>query len=155
MLIKYLIYAFMAIVLSAAAYQVISGYFGAGRTGNYLKVRRKKDSRPACCYRILPIYKLILRRMRILYSVMLVLHIILPLFYAVIFSALSVLSEGVKWWSTDKNGLRESVLVMWQDQGYSTAVFVVIVIIAEILLVLINIFVFPLVFDTAVKIFHG
>ena len=145
----------MTVVLSASAYQVLSGYFGAGRTGNYLKIRRKKDSRTAYRYRILPVYKLILRRMGILYSLMLALHIFLPLFYSLIFSVLLALSDNINWWSTDKKGLKESVFVMWQDAGYSTVVFVLMLLFAGLILILINILVFPLVFEIAVKIFHG
>lgn len=152
---KYFIYLFMTVVLSASAYQVLSGYFGAGRTGNYLKIRRKKDNRTAYCYRILPVYKLILRRMGILYSLMLALHIFLPLFYALIFSVLLALSDNINWWSTDKKGLKESVYIMWQDAGYSTWIFLLMILLSELFLVLINILVFPLVFEIAVKIFHG
>ncbi len=144
----------MAIVLSAAAYQVISGYFGAGITGNYLKIRSKKDNKSIYCYRILPIYRLIFRRMRILYVIMLVLHLIFPLFYAFIFSVLLALSDDINWWSKDRNGLKESVLIMWQESGYSTAVFIFIVIAAEAVLLLINFFLFPVIFDLAVKLFH-
>ena len=151
MLIKYLIYVFMAIVLSAAVYQIFSGYFGAGRTGNYLKIRRSKDR--GIGYRILPIYKIILRRMGILYSIMLVLHMVFPLFYALVFSALVILSEDIRWWSTDERGLKRSVLLLWQDVGYSTRIFLLIISLALIALVIINLLVFPFVFDLVVSIF--
>ena len=151
MLIKYLIYVFMAIVLSAAVYQIFSGYFGAGRTGNYLKIRSSKDR--AIGYRILPIYKIILRRMGILYSIMLVLHLVLPLFYAFVFSVLVMLSDDIRWWSTDERGLKRSVLLLWKDAGYSTRVFLLIILLALITLIVINLLVFPLVFDFVVSIF--
>lgn len=51
--------------------------------------------------------------------------------------------------------LRVSRGMTQEDAGYSTGVFVISVLIAELILILINIFVFPLVFDIAVKIFHG
>ena len=142
----------MAIVLSVAAYQVFSGYFGAGRTGNYLKIRRSKDR--AIGYRILPIYKVILRRMSILYSIMLVLHLVLPLFYAFVFSVLVLLSDDIRWWYRDERGLNRSVLLLWQDVGYSTRVFLLIILLALIALVVINILVSPLVFDLVASIFE-
>ena len=151
MLIKYLIYVFMAIVLSAAVYQIFSGYFGAGRTGNYLKIRRSKDR--GIGYRILPIYKIILRRMGILYSIILVLHIIFPLFYALVFSVLLLLSDDVQWWSKDERGMKRSVLLLWQDAGYSTRIFLLILFLAVTALTVINLLVFPLVFDFVVGIF--
>ena len=121
MLVRYIIYIFMAVVITASVYQILSGYFGAGRTGNYLKIRRSKDR--GIGYRILPIYKIILRRMGILYSIMLVLHLVLPLFYALVFSVLILLSDDIRWWSTDERGLKRSVLLLWQDAGYSTRIF--------------------------------
>lgn len=141
----------MAIVLLAAVYQIFSGYFGAGRTGNYLKIRRSKDR--SIGYRILPIYKIILRRMGILYSIMLVLHMVLPLFYALVFSVLILLSDDIQWWSKDERGLKRSLLLLWQDAGYSTRIFLVIVLLALIALVVINLLVFPLVFDLIVRMF--
>lgn len=151
-IISFLIKIFMLLVLSAAAYQVFSGYFGAGRTGNYLKIRSSKDR--GIGYRILPIYKIILRRMGILYSIMLVLHIIFPLFYAFVFSVLIILSDKIEWWSRGKDGMRESVLLLWQDAGYNTRVFLLIILLALIALVVINILVFPLFFDLVVSIFE-
>ncbi len=150
MLIKYLIYAFMVIVLAAAIYQVFSGYLGAGRTGNYLKIRGSRDQENG--YRILPVYKLILRRMRILYIIMLFLHIIFPLFFAFVFSVLVILSDKVEWWSRDDKSLRESVLLMWQSAGYSTWVFLCILFVAGFTLLLVNLLVFPIVFDIAVRL---
>ena len=151
MLVRYIIYIFMAVVFTAAVYQIFSGYFGAGRTGNYLKIRRSKDR--GIGYRILPIYKIILRRMGILYSIMLVLHMVFPLFYALVFSALVILSEDIRWWSTDERGLKRSVLLLWQDVGYSTRIFLLIISLALIALVIINLLVFPFVFDLVVSIF--
>ena len=151
MLVRYIIYIFMAVVITASVYQILSGYFGAGRTGNYLKIRSSKDR--GAGYRILPIYKIILRRMGILYLIMLVLHIIFPLFYALVFSVLILLSDDVQWWSKDERGLKRSVLLLWQDAGYSTRIFLLIILLALIALVIINLLVFPLVFDLVVSIF--
>ena len=144
----------MAGVIAAFVYRIFSDFFGAGRTGNYLKIRKGKDSF-RYGYRILPIYKLILRRVKLLYIIILVLHICLPLFYAFGFSVLLMAAKENPWWQTDENGSKQSVFVLWQDAGYSTVVFAISVLIAELILILINIFVFPLVFDIAVKIFHG
>ena len=141
----------MFLVFLAAVYQIFSGYFGAGRTGNYLKIRSSKDR--AIGYRILPIYKIILRRMRILYSIMLVLHIIFPLFYALVFSVLILLSDDIQWWSKDERGLKRSVLLMWQEAGYSTRIFLLILLLAVTALVVINLFVFPLIFELVTGIF--
>ncbi|MBQ4562039.1 MAG: hypothetical protein IJA55_06940 [Clostridia bacterium] len=141
----------MAVVITASVYQILSGYFGAGRTGNYLKIRSSKDRRAG--YRILPIYKIILRRMGILYSIMLVLHIIFPLFYALVFSVLILLSDDVQWWSKDERGLKRSVLLMWQEASYSTRIFLLILLLAVTALVVINLFVFPLIFELVTGIF--
>lgn len=150
--VRYLIYIFMTVVLLAAAYHIFQGYFGAGRTGNYLKIRNRKDKNSQYCYRILPVYRLILRRMRIFYIIMLFLHIIFPLFYAIVFSVLIILSDEIEWWSRGKDGMRESVLLMWQGSGYSTWVLLCIILVAELILLLINLLVFPLIFDLAIRL---
>lgn len=153
MVFKTIIYIFMISVYCISAYYVVREFFGSGRTGNYLKIRNKKDiiKNP---YRILPLYKLILKKLKILYIISLILHLFLPLFYALSFTVLILLSDKIDWWEKDTGNIKVSVIFLWSEAGYNIKIYLLIVALSVVSLIIINIIFFPVVFGMIKKVFE-
>jgi len=153
MIPRIIISVFMISVYCTAAYHIVRELFGPGRTGNYLNIRNK-SGRTYISYRILPLYKLILKRLIILYVISFILHLFLPLFYALSFTILILLSDKIEWWEKDVSGMKVSVMFFWSKAGYSIKLYLIILSLMLSSLLAVNLLFFPIVFKTIKNLFE-
>ena len=103
--------------------------------------------------RILPIYRLILRKLFIYFLLILPAFVLLPTFFAVIVSVLIIL-EILYTKHKNANGILTSPWSVWKKYGYKPYILSLIITVAVLMLLAVNIFIQPIVFRLAVKIFY-
>ena len=103
--------------------------------------------------RILPIYRLILRKLFLYFLLVLPAFILLPTFFATVVSVLIIL-EILYTKHKKANGMLTSPWSVWKKYGYKPHILSLIIIAAVLVLLVVNIFIQPIVFRLSVKIFN-
>lgn len=117
-------------------------FLGPSRTGNYLRIRKSKDRGGG--YRILPVYRYVLKRIALYYAIILPFWLFLPLYYSVGVSVLIFL--GGEWWRKDRKGAKISLLSEWIESGYTLRSIIIIIVLGLVVLAILHFLLYPLIF---------